>query len=210
MRHWRRVLCYESTRQKCFQRFWTRPHILVKVKESRLNGHWLAGLLIFHLLEDHSWFRWRSHSFLRVSFPMLAIFGAYFRLFQSLLLFGILIVVGAQKCRGVLFNAPERRGIARGVQILKPRFTRILQGSSAKHWPRGRYVLFQQFVTNDIIWYLIISNDHPVFPLSTRTVCASIIDPIPLISTPHLWDLWIDRSTRQILSANQNHGSKMF
>jgi hypothetical protein len=209
MRHWRRVLCYESTRQKCFQRFWTRPHILVKVKESRLNGHWLAGLLIFHLLEDHSWFRWRSHSFWGSVFqcwPFSGHISDYFRVF-SFLVFSSWSV---PKCRGVLFNAPERRGIARGVQILKPRFTRILQGSSAKHWPRGRYVLFQQFVTNDIIWYLIISNDHPVFPLSTRTVCASIIDPIPLISTPHLWDLWIDRSTRQILSANQNHGSKMF
>ena len=66
-------------------------------------------------------------------FPILAIFGVDFRLFQSLLLFGRLIMVGAQKCRGVLFNAPERCGIALGVQILKPRFTRILQGSSAKH-----------------------------------------------------------------------------
>lgn len=41
-----------------------------------------------------------------------------------------------------------------------------------------------------MIWYhimisnyiRIISNDHPVFQLSTPTVCASIIDPIPLIS----------------------------
>lgn len=49
------------------------------------------------------------------------------------ILHAILTFARAPKCRGVLFNAPERRGIARGVQILKPRFTRILQGSSAKH-----------------------------------------------------------------------------
>ena len=87
MRHWRRVLCYESTRQKCLQRFWTRPHILVKVKESRLNGHWLAGLIIFHLLEDHSWFRWRSHSFWGSVFqcwPFSGHISDYFRVFSFL------------------------------------------------------------------------------------------------------------------------------
>ena len=45
--------------------------------------------------------------FLRVSFPMLAIFGAYFRLFQSLLLFGILIVVGAQNVAAFFLTHPS-------------------------------------------------------------------------------------------------------